>query len=182
VVGANSKIAGVLIIAVAGVGACGQDSRESSGGEAPPGGSDERAADDRAAVLDVMDAARSAVLAGDAETACGLLTPHARDRVLGFQVDFLPTGSPIPSKRPGVPQTCEQMMRAQLQDDRGPDVAPSWSRDLEAAEFEVTAQAGDEARVRLKVPEAYGPSVKFRLIRTVHGWRIDDSDAVPSGY
>jgi hypothetical protein len=182
VVGANSKIAGVLIIAVAGVGACGQDPRESSGGEAPPGGSDERAADDEAAVLDVMDAARSAVLAGDPETACGLLTPHARDRVLGFQVDFLPTGSPVPSKRPRVPQTCEQMLRAQLHDERGADVAPSWLRDLKGRRFEVTAQAGDEARVLLKVPAAYGPTVRFRLIRTDHGWRIDDSDAVPSGY
>jgi hypothetical protein len=164
--GVDRNLAAALVIGVTGMAGC----------DAAPGGDDGRASDDRAVVLRVMESARSAVLAGDAETACGLLTPHARERLLGFQVDFLPTGAPVPSDRPGVPQTCEEMMGALRQED-------PWSvRDLRAAEFEVRAYAGDQARVRLKVPEDYGPTVKFWLIRTRQGWRIDDSDAVPSGY
>jgi hypothetical protein len=40
---------------------------------------------------------------------------------------------------------------------------------------------GARARLRLTVPEANGPTVDFSLVRTERGWRIDDSDAMPSG-
>jgi hypothetical protein len=40
----------------------------------------------------------------------------------------------------------------------------------------------DTAQVRLQVPGAYGPTIEFSLRKTAHGWRIDDSDAVPTGY
>jgi hypothetical protein len=161
-----------LVIAIAGLGGCGGGDRD-----AP-----ETAHDEHAAVLRVMGDARSVLLAGDGEGACRLLTRHGLQRVLGFQVDFLPTGTPVPTKRRGVPQTCEQMVRAQLRAERLPDVGPSWTPDLKAAEFEVVSLSGDNARVRLRVPGAYGPTVDFSLLKTAQGWRIDDSDAVPSGY
>jgi hypothetical protein len=156
-----------LAVAVIALGACGSEAHD-----APEG-------DERGAVLRVMENARNALLDGDGEGACGLLTEHARRRVLEFQVDFLPAGTPVPTRRRGVPQTCADMARAQWrleQRDR------SWSRDLTAAEFEVSELAGEDARVRLKVPGEFGPEVGFSVVKTADGWRIDDSDGVPSGY
>jgi hypothetical protein len=164
--------AAALVIAMAGLGGCGSAARDAS----------EAARDERAAVLRVMGAARGALLAADGEGACRLLTRHGHQRVLGFQVDFLPAGTPVPAKRRGVPRTCEQMVRAQWRAEHLADVDPSWTPDLKSAEFEVVSLNGDNARVRLKVPGAYGPTVNFSLLNTAQGWRIDDSDAVPSGY
>jgi hypothetical protein len=130
-------------------------------------------ADERGAVLQVMNRARTAVLAGDGQTACRLLTAHGRRRVLGFQVDFAPTGTRVPTTRRGVPQTCAQILHAEAGLDR------SWIRDLRGARLGGVAIDGDAARVRLLVD---GPDVQFALRRTAQGWRIDDSDAVPSGY
>jgi hypothetical protein len=61
-------------------------------------------------------------------------------------------------------------------------VDQSWTPDLRAAKFKVVSINGGNAHVRLEVPGAYGPIVEFSLSKTAHGWRIDDSDAVPSGY
>jgi hypothetical protein len=74
------------------------------------------------------------------------------------------------------------MVRALWKAEHLPDVDPSWTPDLKAAEFEVVTLSADEAHARLKVPGAYGPTVDFSLLDTGQGWRIDDSDAVPSGY
>jgi hypothetical protein len=161
-----------FVIAMAGVGGCGFPGRDEPA----------TAPSDDAAVLRVMDAARTALLAGNGEGACRLLTRHGRQRVLLFQVDFLPPGTPVPKLRRGVPQTCEQMVRAQWTAEHLRDVDPSWTPDLKAARFEVVSLSGDHARVRLSVPGAYGPTVPFSLLRTAHGWRIHDSDALPSGY
>jgi hypothetical protein len=168
----DRTLAAALVIAMAGLAGCGSDASD-----APETGRDERAA-----VLRVMGTARNALLAGDGDGACRLLTRHAQQRVLGFQVDFLPTGTPVPTMRRGVPRTCEQMVRAQWRVEHLPDVDPSWTPDLKAAEFGVVSLSGDNARVRLTVPGAYGPTVDFSLLKTAQGWRIDDSDAVPSGY
>jgi hypothetical protein len=120
-----------------------------------------------------MEAARMALVEGDARTACGLLTRHGRERVLGFQVDFAPTGTPVPTDRRGVPQTCEEILVAERRADR-------WSiEDAGAARFRVRSIEGDRASVRLEAPQ--GAAVHFSLVRTAEGWRIDDSDAVPSG-
>jgi hypothetical protein len=161
-----------MVIAIAGLAGCGSDARDAP----EPGG------DERAAVLRVMEDARGALLADDGDGACRLLTGHGQQRVLGFQVEFLPTGTPVPAKRRGVPQTCEQMVRAQWRVEHLPDFEPSWTRDLKVAKFEVVSLSGDNARVRLTVPGAYGPTFDFSLLKTAQGWRIDDSDAVPSGY
>jgi hypothetical protein len=130
--------------------------------------------DDRDAVLAVMEDARAALVDGDAETACGLLTPHARERTLEYQVDFLPEGTPVPTERRGVPQTCEEIFVAVRRLD------PSSVEDAAGARFSVESIDGDRASVVLDAGE--GATVDFALVKTGDGWRIDDSEAVPSGY
>jgi hypothetical protein len=164
--------AGIAFAWSAAVAGCG-----ASAGGAPASGS----AGERAAVLRVVEAGRRALLAGDGEGACRLLTARAQRRALAFQVDFVPEGTPIPTKRRGVPQTCEQIVRAEWKAEHEDGVDPSWTPDLRAATFRVVSLHGARARVRLQVPEAYGPTVKLSLVRTERGWRIDDSDAIPSG-
>jgi hypothetical protein len=116
----HRAFAAASVVALAGLGGCGSGARD-----AP-----ETDRDERAAVLEVMGAARSALLAGDGEGACRLLTRHGRQRALGFQVDYVPPGTPIPTKRRGLPQTCEQMVRAQWRAEHLPRIDPSWTPDL----------------------------------------------------
>jgi hypothetical protein len=130
--------------------------------------------DDRDAVLAVMEDARAALVDGDAETACRLLTDHGRERTLEYQVDFLPEGTPVPTKRRGVPQTCEEIFVAVRRLD------PSSVEDAAAGRFSVESIDGDRANVRLDASQ--GATVGFALVKTGDGWRIDDSEAVPSGY
>jgi hypothetical protein len=165
-------LASVVVVGLAAWAGCGSTANDAA----------ERGADERGAVLRVMEAGRTALLAGDGQTACRLLTTHGRTRALGFQVDFAPTGTRVPTKRRGVPQTCEQILRAESKLEHLPDGDPSWTPDLKAAKFKVVSIDDDNAQVRLEVPGAYGPTVEFALRKTAHGWRIDDSDAVPSGY
>jgi hypothetical protein len=80
------------------------------------------AGDDRAAVLRVVAQGRTALLHDDAAAACRPLTPHARRRVLGFQVDIRPEGS---SRRRGVPRTCEQIAHAEFKSEHQANVDPS---------------------------------------------------------
>ena len=136
------------------------------------------AGDDRAAVLRVVAQGRAALLHDDAAAACRLLTPHGRRRVLGFQTDFLPEGAPVPSRRRGVPRTCEQLAHAEFESDHQADVDPSWTPDLRRARFQVVSLRSGRAHVRVRTP---GPAVELRLVKTPDGWRIDDSDVVPSG-
>jgi hypothetical protein len=165
-------VASAMVIGLAAWGGCGSTANDAA----------ERGEDQRGAVLRVMEAGRTALLAGDGQTACRLLTTHGRTRALGFQVDFAPTGTPVPTKRRGVPRTCEQIVRAESKREHLPDVNPSWTPDLKAAKFAVVSINKDTAQVRLEVPGAYGPTIEFSLSKTAHGWRIDDSDAVPTGY
>jgi hypothetical protein len=165
-------LASAILIGLAAWGGCGSAANDAA----------QRGEDERRAVLRVMEAGRRALLAGDGQTACRLLTTHGHTRVFGFQVDFAPTGTTVPTKRRGVPQTCEQILRAEWRREHLPDVDQSWTPDLKAAKFKVVSINGGNAHVRLEVPGAYGPTVEFSLSKTAHGWRIDDSDAVPSGY
>ena len=161
-----------MVIGLAVWGGCGSTANDAA----------ESARDERSAVLRVMEAGKTALLAEDGQTACRLLTGHGRTRALGFQVDFAAAGTRVPIKRRGVPQTCEQIVRAESRREHLPDVDPSWTPDLKAAKFNVVSIDNKTAQVRLEVPGAYGPTVEFSLRKTAHGWRIDDSDAVPSGY
>ena len=168
----HRMLASATVIGLAAWGGCGSTANDA----AEPGD------DERSAVLQVMEAGRTALLAGDGQAACRLLTTDGRTRALGFQVDFAPTGTPVPTTRRGVPQTCEQIVRAESKREHLPDVGPSWTPDLKAAKFHVVSINHDTARVRLEVPGAYGPTIEFSLRKMAHGWRIDDSDAVPAGY
>src|SRR3954471_9036361 len=168
----NRILAAGIAIALPAMTGCG-----SAADGAPANGS----GGERADVLRVVEAGRRALLAGDGEGACRLLTRRAQRRALAFQVDFVPEGTPIPTKRRGVPQTCEQIVRAEWKADHEEGVDPSWTPDLRAGRFRVVSLRGARARVRLGAPEAYGPTVSFSLVRTQRGWRIDDSDAIPSG-
>jgi hypothetical protein len=165
-------LASAMVFGLAAWGGCGFTANDAA----------ERGEGERGAVLRVLEAGRTALLAGDGQAACRLLTTHGRTRALGFQVDFAPTGTPVPTKRRGVPQTCEQIVRAESKREHLPDVNPSWTPDLKAARFNVVSINNDTARVRLEVPGAYGPTIDFSLRKTAQGWRIDDSDAVPTGY
>jgi hypothetical protein len=161
-----------MVIGLAAWGGCGSTAD----------GAAERGEDERAAVMRVMEDGRTALLAGDVQSACRLLTTRGLTRALGFQADFAPTGTPVSTKRRGVPQTCEQMVRAEWKREHLPDVNPSWTPDLKAATFNVVSVNNDTAQVRLGVPGAYGPTIEFSLRKTPRGWRIDDADAVPTGY
>jgi hypothetical protein len=55
----------------------------------------------------------------------------------------------------------------------------SWAPDLRRSRAQVVSLRSGRARVRLHTP---GPAVELRLVKRPDGWRIDDSDAVPSGY
>src|SRR3954454_1163290 len=166
------RLAAALAVALPALSGCGAAAKG-----APASGS----ADEHAAVRRVVEAGRRALLAGDGKAACRLLTRRGQRRALGFQVDFAPEGTRVPTKRRGVPQTCEQIVRAEWKADHEEGVDPSWTPDLRAARFRVVSLRGARARVRLEAPEAYGPTVSFSLVRTQRGWRIDDSDAIPSG-
>ena len=163
-------IAAVLALAVA----CLVGGATAAGG-APQQGS----AQERAAILRVMKAGRRALLAGDGEAACRLLTARGRKRSLLYQIDFVPEGTDIPTKRRGVPQTCPEIVRAEFKQEEDPQVDDSWRPGLRVARFSIISLQGRRARVRLKVPGKHEPSFRFTLLRTERGWRIDDSDALP---
>jgi hypothetical protein len=109
--------------------------------------------DERDAVLEVMERARDALVARDAETACGLVTARGRELALEFELG----GS------------CEESVRA---------AQPFVIRDAERARFGEPEIDGDRATVDL---ESDGMKITFRIVETEDGWRIDDSDAVPQG-
>jgi hypothetical protein len=151
-----------------------------SGGAVAGGAPQQGSAQERAAILRVMEDGRRALLAGDGETACRLLTARGRKRSLLYQIDFVPEGTDIPTKRRGVPQTCPEIVRAEWKLEHDPQVDQSWIPGLRRARFAVISVQGRRARVRLKVPGKYEPAFRFTLLRTERGWRIDDSDALPS--
>lgn len=152
------------------VAACG------NGGSTSPS----RPGNDRQAIVAMMQHAAAALLAGQAKDACSLLTEHARRRVLGFRVDYNHEGA-IPADDPRLPQTCEAVLTRERKTARESGGAISWPRDLRRARFVVRDVTGGRAHVALKVKQPYGPVVNFSVVKTPDGWRIDDSDGVPSG-
>jgi hypothetical protein len=131
------------------------------------------ATSDRAAILKVMETGRAALLAGDGPTACRLLTAGGRRRSLGFNVDFDEEGS-IPPSSPRLPQTCEDLLRREAREGGIP------RRDIRLATFAIASVEGSRATVRLTAPN--GTTVGFTLRKAQGRWRMDDSDAIPSGH
>jgi hypothetical protein len=138
--------------------------------------------DDANQIIRVLEMARTALLDNRSHEVCGLLTAHGRTRALGFQVDFAEEGTPVPSKDPRLPQTCEAIVEHEWSEARRAGGAISWPIDLRHVRFSVLSVDGSTANAQLKVDKPYGPVVEFTLRKTPSGWRIDDSDAVPGGY
>jgi hypothetical protein len=116
--------------------------------------------DDTAATpVDTMERAKAALLDGDAEAACALLTEHGRQQALAFREK----------------DTCEANFRAEMNDIGG----DAYRRDVRGATFKVTERSGDRATVRLMS----GPYIEidFTLVKTDDRWLIEDSEAVPYG-
>jgi hypothetical protein len=112
----------------------------------------------------VLNDARRALLAGDGPGACRLLTPHGRRRARAFG-----RGS------------CADVVRSnRALARRDPEVA--WPDELRDADFEVLSAGDDRAQAELRVQDLLGTAARWRiqLRRTSAGWRIDDSNAVPS--
>jgi hypothetical protein len=144
------------------------------GGDSDGGGSTA----DRQAILQVMDQGRSALLKGDAAAACALLTPHGRERTLQYQVDFLKEGTRVPSTNPQAPQSCGAMVPAVLDELGAPLIST-----IKSVDFQVVSI--DEANHRATVDASRDgyTEATFRLQElSDDGWRIDDSNDVPSGY
>jgi hypothetical protein len=127
--------------------------------------------DEDPAIERVLRDARSAVLAGDGAHACRLLTPGGREHARAFDAG------------PGrAAASCEQVVRRrQALAERDPE--SSWPEDLRDADIEVLSVDGDRAQAELRVQDQFGTAIRWRirLRKTGAGWRIDDSNAVPSG-
>jgi hypothetical protein len=121
--------------------------------------------DEDRAIERVLKDARRALLAGDGERACRLLTPDGRQRARAFG-----SGS------------CEEVVHARRARARR-ERESSWPDDLREADFEVLSVSDGRASAELRVQDLLGTAIRWRiqLRRTSAGWRIDDSNAVPRG-
>jgi hypothetical protein len=108
--------------------------------------------------VDTMEQARTAFLDKDADAACALLTEHGRQQALAFAEK----------------DTCEANFRAEVV-----ERTSRMRQQVEEAKFAVTNEDGDRATVQL----TSGPYIEIdvELVKTADGWRIDDSEVVPSG-
>jgi hypothetical protein len=132
--------------------------------------------------VQVLQAARTALLHDRSHALCNLPTPHGRTRSLGFQVDFATEGTPVPSNDPRLPQTCEAIVAREWSQVRRSHGALTWPTDLRHVSFSVLSVRGSAAQAQLKVDKPYGPAVEFSLRKTPSGWSIDDSNGIPVGY
>jgi hypothetical protein len=127
------------------------------------------------AIQRVLNDAREAVLAGDGARACRLLTAHGRERALTF-------GEGLTGRvGKGPPRSCPEVVRALLtQAERDPE--SRWPDDLRDADVEVLSANGERGQAEVRVQDPVGTASRWRvqLRKTRAGWRIDDSNAVPS--
>jgi hypothetical protein len=133
---------------------------------------------DRQEILSVMEEGRDALLKRDGGAACRLLTDHGRDRTLQYQVDFLEEGTRVPSTDPQAPQTCESMVPAVLN-----ELGSPLRSTIENVEFQVVSIDGDDGEATVAALKDNYNEATFNLLKDPdEGWRIDDSNDVPSGY
>ncbi|HEX8744172.1 MAG TPA: hypothetical protein VF712_13665 [Thermoleophilaceae bacterium] len=144
---ARLSVAALAVVAAAGCG-----------GSDPPDARDE--------IVRVLDTARDHVLGGRAREACELLTPHGRERSLGYGRAYEDT------------KTCEAALGYLIATERDPRVESRDFELLERAEFEVERIEGSDALVTAR---AGSDEAVIGLRKTPAGWRIHDSDAVPVG-
>jgi hypothetical protein len=133
---------------------------------------------DERAILKVMEEGRDALLKGDAGAACMLLTDHGRERTLQYQVDFLEEGTRVPSSDPRAPQSCEAMVPAVLH-----ELGSPLKSTIKDVKFNVVSIDESEGEATVSAQEGNYAEATFRLLEIPdQGWRIDDSNDVPSGY
>jgi hypothetical protein len=123
--------------------------------------------EERDAILRVLDQARDHVVAGREREACALLTPHGRERSLGYGRAYEDT------------QSCERALRwvvGTAEDERL--FGPTDLDVLADTRFEVEEVDGDRARVTAR---SGADEATIELRRTPAGWRIHDSPVVPVG-
>jgi hypothetical protein len=131
--------------------------------------------DEDRAIEGALKDARRAVLAGDGSRACRLLTRHGRQRALAFATRLERLGREPPHG------SCEEIVRGQRAlAERDPK--SSWPDDLREATFEVLSANDGRAQAELRVQDPFGTAIRWRILlrKTNAGWRIDDSNAVPS--
>ena len=103
------------------------------------------------AILEVVERGRDALLEGDAPEACGLLTERGRRRALNYRVNF-DQGGMLAADDPRVPQTCEEIVTAMVQEARTHE-GLTWDSDLQIARFEVVRRTEASAVVALVLPD-----------------------------
>jgi hypothetical protein len=116
------------------------------------------------AIEQVLKDARAALLAGNGARACRLLTAHGREQASAFGAG-----------------SCEEIVRDQRRRaERDPD--SHLEQDLREADLEVLSVTDGRAQTELRVQDQFGTAIRWRiqLRKTGAGWRIDDSNAVPT--
>ena len=156
----------VAVACVLALGGCGEDSGATAEGR------DE-------AILEAVERGRDALLEGDGPQACALLTQGGRRRALNYRVNF-DQGGLLAADDPRVPQTCEEIATAMVQEARIHE-GLTWDADLQIGRFEVVSRSETAAVVALVLPDPY-VDVKLELRSTDDGWRIDDSNIIPFGH
>jgi len=140
------------------------------------------AGDERAAVLRTVEQARQALVRRDAPAACRLLSRVGMTRIFMFQVDFAPEGTPVPTKRKGVPQTCTEIVLSVLALSAGALSGP-FPPGLAQGRLDVVALQTGHAKVAVGVaPRSPDLDPVITLSKGANGWRIDDCSCVPHGY
>ena len=158
-------VSALLALPLSACGEAGEEKPRPAGAQRPP--SDERA------ILETMRSARDAVLAGDAQTACALLTPQGRELAVRV-VRYSEEGTVLP-RSPRSQRACERVLEPELARARQPGLDVGWLSDLRRSSFTVLGVRGSRARARLTVEEPYVPPYLLVLRKTPAGWRIDDA-------
>lgn len=135
---------------------------------------------DSADVLQTLRDGSQALLRGDAVGACRLLSRAGMTEVLNYQMDFLPSGTPVPTRQPGIPQTCPAIVRRVLALEASNPGA--LANTLLHGRFEIRSLSAGHAQVVLHPTTGYTYPVTFTLSKGSDDWRIDSCTCAPDGY
>lgn len=143
------------------------------------------ARNERAKVLEVLSAGRSALLADNGARACALLSNHGHRQALQFRLYYVIPGTSTPrDSRRGVPRTCPEIVAFIWHDDHQPYVSPVWLPVLRRDQFRIRRVTSTRAVVDLvERGQAQGtrPAVTIVLAKVAGAWKVDDANIVPVG-